>query len=257
MRFRPGDQEGKLSETPRPVHPAARRGAPPRWLLAALPLCVVLGLVIGTYAPSVPTALGPRVGPPDTLRVAGRAIPRPPSVVQAPYLERVVERRSPSEVAIASLADRYNITQALARTIHDAAVEAGIDPELGFRLVRVESVFDVHALGRGAVGLCQLMPGTARSIDPEVDTRKELLDPRTNLRLGFTNLRNMIEMFDGDVRLGVIAYNRGEVAVQRALRRGRDPENGYSRRVLGPRAHGGRPYQGPGLLPGSSTAAAR
>ncbi len=255
MRFRPGNQEGKLSETPRPVHRAARGGGPPRWLLAALPLCIVLGVVIGVHAPSVPSAMGPRVGPPDTLRLGGRAIPRPPPVMEAPYLERMVERKSPREVAVSSFAVRYNITQALARTIHDAAVEAGIDPELGFRLVRVESVFDVHALGQGAVGLCQLMPGTARSIDPEVDTRKELLDPRTNLRLGFTNLRNMIEMFDGDVRLGVIAYNRGEVAVRRALRRGGDPENGYSRLVLGARKHGGRPYEGPGLLPPASTAA--
>jgi soluble lytic murein transglycosylase-like protein len=151
-------------------------------------------------------------------------------VVEVPYLERVVVRKSPREVAISGFALRYNITEALARTIHDAATEAGIDPELGFRLVRVESVFDVNAVGRGAVGLCQLMPGTARAIDPEVDTRRELLEPRTNLRLG------------------VLAYNRGEVAVQRALRRGGDPENGYARLVLGPRAHGGRPYEGPGLL---------
>lgn len=207
-----------------------------------------MGAVIGVYAPSVPSALGPRVGPPDTLRLAGRAIPRPPPVVEVPYLERVVVRKSPREVAISGFALRYNITEALARTIHDAATEAGIDPELGFRLVRVESVFDVNAVGRGAVGLCQLMPGTARAIDPEVDTRRELLEPRTNLRLGFTNLRDMIELFDGDVRLGVLAYNRGEVAVQRALRRGGDPENGYARLVLGPRAHGGRPYEGPGLL---------
>ncbi len=232
--------------------PARRRGSPPRWLLAALPFCVVVGVVIGVYAPSVPDALGPRKGPPDTVRVAGTrvAIPRPPPVVQAPYLERMVEKkRSPREEAISRLADRYNVTQPLARLIHDVAMEEGIDPELGFRLIRVESVFDADAVGTGAVGLCQLMPGTARDIDPEVDTRKELFDPRTNLRLGFTNLRNMIELFDGDVRLGVIAYNRGEVAVQRALKRGKDPENGYGKRVLGPRFHGGKPYTGKGLVP--------
>ncbi|HEX2209017.1 MAG TPA: hypothetical protein VHG93_15165, partial [Longimicrobium sp.] len=51
------------------------------------------------------------------------------------------------------------------------------------------------------------------------------------------------------VRLGVIAYNRGEVAVDRALRRGADPENGYGRRILGPRAHGGEAYKGSGIIP--------
>ncbi|HEV2147093.1 MAG TPA: transglycosylase SLT domain-containing protein [Longimicrobiaceae bacterium] len=217
-------------------------------MLAALPAAVALGVAVGVRAPSVSLALGPRRGPPDTIRAGRISIPRPPPVVQAPYLERAVARKSPREVAISELALRYNITGALARTIHDAAIEQGIDPELGFRLVRVESVFDVNAVGRGAVGLTQLMPGTARAIDPEVDTRRELLDPRTNLRLGFTNLREMIELFEGDVRLGVIAYNRGEVAVQRALRRGQDPENGYGRLVLGGRAHGGKPYAGTGLL---------
>ncbi|HEX2092673.1 MAG TPA: transglycosylase SLT domain-containing protein [Longimicrobiaceae bacterium] len=240
-----------MRDTPEASRRARRRVPVPRWLLAALPVCIVLGVVIGLYATDVPRAITPPKGPPDTLHLAGGvAIPRPPPVIQAPYLARVVEKRkSPREVAISELALRYNVTETLARLIYDVAVEEGIDPELGFRLVRVESVFDPNAIGTGAVGLCQLMPGTARDIDPEVDTRKELLDPRTNLHLGFTNLRNMIELFDGDVRLGVIAYNRGEVAVQRALRRGRDPENGYGERVLGPRAHGGKRYTGRGLIP--------
>ncbi|HEX8830733.1 MAG TPA: hypothetical protein VF705_06180, partial [Longimicrobium sp.] len=73
--------------------------------------------------------------------------------------------------------------------------------------------------------------------------------------VGFTNLRNMLELFDGDVRLAVIAYNRGEVAVQRAMRRGRDPENGYGERVLGAIHHGGKPYKGPGLLPETAATA--
>jgi soluble lytic murein transglycosylase-like protein len=133
-------------------------------------------------------------------------------------------------------------------------VEVGLDPELGFRLVRVESVFDPDAIGAGgATGLVQMMPGTARDIDPRIDTRKELIDPHTNMRLGFGYLRDMIERYEEHgadaVRLGVIAYNRGEIAVDRALRRGADPENGYGRRILGPRAHGGQEYKGKGIIP--------
>ena len=123
----------------------------------------------------------------------------------------------------------------------------GIDPELGFRMIRVESGFEPRARGAmGAAGLLQLMPSTARTIDRTVDTRKELLDPATNLRLGFHYLREMIERYDGDVRLGVLAYNRGEIAVDRALKRGRDPENGYSHKVLGTRSSA--PYKGHGLV---------
>jgi soluble lytic murein transglycosylase-like protein len=146
-----------------------------------------------------------------------------------------------------TLARRYGVSASLARKIVDVALAEGIDPELGFRMIRVESGFEPRARGAmGAAGLLQLMPSTARTIDRTVDTRKELLDPATNLRLGFHYLREMIERYDGDVRLGVLAYNRGEIAVDRALKRGRDPENGYSHKVLGTRSSA--PYKGHGLV---------
>jgi soluble lytic murein transglycosylase-like protein len=146
-----------------------------------------------------------------------------------------------------ALASRYGVSKTLARKIVDVALAEGIDPELGFRMIRVESGFKTTARGAmGAAGLLQIMPSTARTLDRSVDTRQELLDPGTNLRLGFHYLRQMIERYDGDVRLGVLAYNRGEIAVDRALKRGRDPENGYSHKVLGTRT--GHPYKGEGLV---------
>jgi soluble lytic murein transglycosylase-like protein len=146
-----------------------------------------------------------------------------------------------------TLARRYGVARELAQKIVDMALAEGIDPELGFRMIRVESGFKATARGaRGAAGLLQLMPSTARTVDREVDTRKELLDPATNLRVGFRYLHQMIERYDGDVRLGVLAYNRGEIAVDRALRSGRDPENGYSHKVLGTK--GKSPYTGQGLV---------
>lgn len=219
------------------------------WIVAAV---VAVGGGVGlSLAASRPARLfKPPAGPPDSLRVLGAAIPKPAAMVQTRYLRQAVAPEQGPDRVIAELAERYRLTRALARSIHDAAVAEQIDPELAFRLIRVESVFDQDAVGPGgALGLTQLMYGTARDIDPSVRSRDEVMEPATNLRIGFTNLRNMIRLFDGDVRLGVIAYNRGEVAVQRALRRGRDPENGYGEKVLGPRAHGGKRYTGPGLLP--------
>lgn len=139
---------------------------------------------------------------------------------------------------------RYSISHDLATSIHDAAHREGIDPELAFRLVRVESNFNPRARSyAGALGLTQLMPGTARSIDRRMD-RARLLDPDENLRVGFRYLRNLIDYYDGDVRLALLAYNRGENSVDRDLRRGRDPENGYSGKVLG---RGLDRYRGPGV----------
>jgi hypothetical protein len=226
----------------------------PRWLLAVLPLIFVGGFALARTSSSVVGRFGPRAGVPDSLRELHVAQPRTPPLLQASYLRRAVVKEDPAELVVQEMADRYHITAAMARMVHDAATEVGLDPELGFRLVRVESVFDPGAVGAGgAAGLVQMMPGTARDLDPKIDTRKELMDPRTNMRLGFGYLRDMIERYEEQgpdaVRLGVIAYNRGEIAVDRALRRGVDPENGYGRRILGPRAHGGQEYKGKGIIP--------
>jgi soluble lytic murein transglycosylase-like protein len=229
----------------------ARRGAVPRWALVALPLTVVAGVILAVASPTgVSGPFKAPAGPPDTLIATRIALPRTPPVVRTTYLARAAAARSERDTVMLALATRYNVTHSLARSIVDASMEAGIDPELAFRLIRVESVFDPDAVGAGgALGLTQLMPGTARDLDPKVKTKKEIMEPRTNMRLGFKNLRDMIERYEGDVRLGVIAYNRGEVAVDRALRRGRDPENGYGERILGARYHGGKPYAGKGIIP--------
>lgn len=225
------------------------------WKLLLAAVLVIPGAVaLALKSSGVATVFRPPAGPPDTLKHLGTPVAKPPLGVEARYLRRAVLKETGREAEITALLQRYNVTRPLARQIYDAAVAQRIDPELAFRLIRVESVFDVDAGNKGAFGLTQVMLGTATDIDPEVDTSKELLEPGTNMRVGFTNLRNMIELFDGDVRLAVIAYNRGEVAVQRALRRGKDPENGYGERVLGPRHHGGQRYTGKGLLPATATA---
>lgn len=156
--------------------------------------------------------------------------------------EREARRNSPAE----EYARRYGISRELAQRIIDVAETEGIDPELGFRLVRVESVFDPRARNAGALGLTQLMPATARSLDRTATSESRILDPQTNLTLGFRYLRQMIVRYKGDVRLGLLAYNRGETAVDRALRSGRDPENGYSPKVLG--TGSANPYRGSGIL---------
>nr|MDQ3310039.1 lytic transglycosylase domain-containing protein [Gemmatimonadota bacterium] len=58
--------------------------------------------------------------------------------------------------------------------------------------------------------------------------------------------RHMIHRYKGDVRLGLLAYNQGPNAVDGMLKRGANPENGYSHKVLGTR--GDAPYRGKGLL---------
>lgn len=132
-----------------------------------------------------------------------------------------------------AFAMRYRISTQLARTIQTQAEAQGLDPELGFRLVRAESNFNPRARSHaGALGLTQLMPYTARWLDRGMTSPERIMQPEANLAAGFRYLRRLIDKY-GDLRLALLAYNRGEGAVDRDLRRGRNPENGYSRRVLG------------------------
>lgn len=170
----------------------------------------------------------------------------PPRATAQALADTVPADTSAAEQRAVHYAERYRIPLDLARSIVDAARSEGLDPELGFRLVRVESVFHPNARGRsGGLGLVQLLPGTARSVDRSMDSEEKILEPNNNLRVGFRYLRQMIARYKGDVRLGLLAYNRGEVSVDRALKRGADPENGYSHKVLG--TPGGNPYQGAGV----------
>src|SRR5690349_14249818 len=92
---------------------------------------------------------------------------------------------------------KYGIPAGLAGQVFDASLREGIDPELAFRLVRLESEFNDHAVSKvGAVGLTQLMPSTAKLWQKNV-TRDQLFQPETNLRIGFRYLRNLIDMFHG------------------------------------------------------------
>ena len=137
---------------------------------------------------------------------------------------------------------KYGITAGLAGHVFDASLREGIDPELAFRLVRLESEFNPHAISKvGALGLTQLMPSTAKMLDSKVVTREQLFNPQTNLRVGFRYLRSLLDMYKGNVNHALLAYNRGEDAVWRDLRAGVDPGNGYDRWVM-------RDYKGKGLI---------
>lgn len=147
---------------------------------------------------------------------------------------------------VAEYAERYAIPLELARAIDRAAALEGIDPDLAFRLVRVESEFRQRAVSPvGAMGYTQLMPATAAWLQPGI-SEEEVFERDTNLRLGFRFLRWLLERYDGDVEEALHAYNRGPGTVARIRSEGGDPANGYADRVLGGAQR--QPYRGNGLL---------
>ena len=136
------------------------------------------------------------------------------------------------------LSARYDVPARLSESIYEAAVKERIDPELAFRLVKIESDFKEGALSPvGAIGLTQLMLPTARHYEPNV-TREQLFEPDRNLRIGLRYLRGLITEYR-DVGLALLVYNRGPAAVDLARANGMDPSNGYEHVVM-------RGYRGKG-----------
>jgi soluble lytic murein transglycosylase-like protein len=80
-----------------------------------------------------------------------------------------------------------------------------MDTALVKAVIKTESDFDPFAVSsKGAQGLMQLMPGTAR--DMQV---RNPFDPHQNLQGGICYLRRMMDMFNGDTKLALAAYNAG------------------------------------------------
>lgn len=133
---------------------------------------------------------------------------------------------------IQGFSTEYDIPADLAGRIYDTALAEGLRPEVAFRLVRIESSFRKRAVSaKGAVGYTQIKPSTARWMEPGL-TEADLFDTGTNLRLGFRYLRMLLDRYEDDLRLALLAYNQGPGRVGKLLAMGRDPANGYARSVM-------------------------
>lgn len=141
-------------------------------------------------------------------------------------LVRVQLERAKKVIGFSS---QYGIDAELSGQIVDVARAEGIDPDLAFRLVNLESEFNEHATSPvGAIGLMQVMPSTAREYVRGITTER-LYEPGTNLRIGLRYLRGLLDDYKGDVKLALLVYNRGPAAVAKSRAQGDNPSNGYDR----------------------------
>lgn len=145
--------------------------------------------------------------------------------------------------AILEFSTRFHVAADLAAIIHDEAVRAGLDPELAFRLVQVESNFNPRAHSSAeAFGLAQVQLGTAKHYDAKI-TEKDLYLPQKNLRIGFRYLRTLHDRYGNNMRLALLAYNVGPSRLKEILDGGRKPVGTYASAVLNgyPRGIADRP----------------
>ena len=139
--------------------------------------------------------------------------------------------------AVIRYSSEYQVPADLTAAIYDIALSEGIDPEVAFRLVRIESNFKLKALStKDAIGYTQIQPATARFYEPGLSV-EQLYERDVNLRIGFRFLKDLMRRYGGDIELALVAYNRGPGRVEEILLQGGDPSNGYAEAVLKGTSH--------------------
>ena len=145
-------------------------------------------------------------------RGAAPATTAPKTIIIAPQTAQV-STQSGGILTNLTTADILHMTstgsQVYDGLVMKSAARHGVDPNLVMAVMLQESGFNPRARSyKGASGLMQLMPATARRFGVE-----NIYDPAQNIDAGTRYLRFLLDTFDGDVELALAGYNAGENAV--------------------------------------------
>lgn len=162
--------------------------------IPAMRCALAAAIALGLVEPAVGQVI--EIGPGGVSTLSGPAVTTPDGVAPIAPI-----RPSPKTVAASA---------ATSQLLENAGAASDLSPRLLEAIAYVESRFDHRAISpKGAVGMMQLMPTTAKQLG--VDAR----NPAENARGGADYLHRMLAMFDNNVEMAVAAYNAGPSAVIR------------------------------------------
>lgn len=182
-------------------------------ILALVPTAMPSNPIVAEHAAEAPSAeeiaifeeLVEWIGDDDLDFVSG----------DAPLRQAIRARPASFDVFLSYLDDavRYQRldTVPYGEEIRIAAERHGVDGLLIAAIVEAESSFDPCAIShRGAIGLMQVMPSNAGSLQLD-----QLTEPESNIELGTRYLRHLLELYEGNLELTLAAYNAGPGNVRR------------------------------------------
>lgn len=154
------------------------------------------------------------------------------------------------EVRVGGRRDFLKSSAVYDQHIKQSGYRYNVDPQLIKAIIKAESGFDCYARSqKGAQGLMQLMPGTAKDLKVF-----NSFDPRENIDGGTRYFRTMLDTFNGNIPLSLAAYNAGPNLVKRTNKMPHIPETvEYVQRVL----QHYKDYKGVGRQPVAVTSAIR
>jgi len=124
---------------------------------------------------------------------------------------RRVIREANGEITVGGGAGSVGSPETYDQVIRSASDRYNVDPELVRAVIKVESDFNSAARSnKGAMGLMQLMPDTAR-----LHNVLNVFDPSDNIEGGVRHLKLLLNKYQGDLQLSLAAYNAGMKAVEK------------------------------------------
>jgi soluble lytic murein transglycosylase-like protein len=160
----------------------------------------VVAIVMGVVMPSI-------YEEPKTALVAAKELEIGQPEISAPLQEMALPAKPDQTLPIISWNSAERLFQPI---VLKAANRHKVDPAMVMAIIMAESSYNPKAISKkGAKGLMQLMPTTARSLGV-----KDIFDPEHNINAGVRYFKKLLNQFDGDVELALAAYNAGSRKVR-------------------------------------------